>query len=101
VALPKLININPGGAQGAQFAPAALDVLAGDVITWSNNDPANAHWPGQTATATGPVVNAIFFMPNQIAAGDTSDDFRPGDSGVTLYYACSLHSQERGSIVVG
>lgn len=99
MALPKLININPGKA-GAQFAPGSLNCKAGDVITWSNNDPANAHWPAQTATATGPVTNAIFFMPNQIAAGDSSDDFRPGDSGVTLFYACSIHPQERGSIVV-
>ena len=98
MALSWLININ-AGASATRFDPPSQNADAGDVITWSNNDT-KAHWPGLTATPTGPVVNPTFFMPNQIQPDDSSDDFRPGDSGTTLYYACSLHAGERGTIVV-
>jgi plastocyanin len=106
VALPQLIDINPG-PKGAQFVPATLDVVAGDVITWANNDPKHAHWPALTAQQTGtskiPVSPAdkLYFMPNQIAAGTSSSEFRPGDTvTTTLYYACFNHPQEVGQIVV-
>jgi hypothetical protein len=76
------------GAQPGQ----PLGVLINDLITWNNttNDP---HQPEQT--------NPTGFLTNQIPAGQVSDPIykAPGTAG-TITYACKLHSQEQGSIVV-
>jgi plastocyanin len=98
MALSFVINIDPGEA-GATFAPQTQKANAGDVITWANNDQTNAHWPGLTADATGPVIDPKYFMDHQIAPDGESDEFRPGVSG-TLNYACSLHPDERGILAV-
>jgi plastocyanin len=96
-ALPWSIGIDRNGG-AVSFDPPSLEASANDEISWSNNDD-RPHWPGRTADANGPVTDPTFFMAHQIAADDSSDAWRPGDAD-TYYYACSLHKNERGAIVV-
>ena len=93
------ININTNKPQPplARFDPNPLTQVApGDQLFWANND-VEAHWPGlQNSDGT---INETYFIPNQIAPNSTSDAFSAAASG-TLKYACSLHPDETGTIVV-
>src|SRR5215472_13849797 len=79
------------------FSPNPRDAVARDQISWVNNDD-TAHWPG-LLNSDG-TINTTFFMPNQIAGnGDTSPIFTPSVP-FTYTYVCSLHHNEKGTIVV-
>jgi plastocyanin len=79
------------------FSPNPLAAVARDQIFWTNDDN-TPHWPG-LLNSDG-TINTTFFMPNQIAGnGDTSAIFTPS-TPTTYQYVCSLHPDEKGSIVV-
>jgi plastocyanin len=96
--MPNQSQINITKESGVvTFNPAALTATARDQIFWTNNDDV-AHWPG--LLNTDGTINTTFFMPNQIAGnGDTSAIFTPS-TPFTYQYVCSLHPNEKGSIVV-
>ena len=76
------------GAQPGQ----PLGALGGDLITW-NNTTNNAHQPEGT--------NPTSYLTEQIPAGQVSDPIYKAPAGpTTITYACKLHPQEQGSIVV-
>jgi plastocyanin len=79
------------------FSPNPQPAVAMDQIFWTNNDD-TPHWPG-LLNGDG-TINTTFFMPNQIAGnGDTSPIFAPS-TAITYQYVCSLHPNEKGTIVV-
>jgi plastocyanin len=96
MALPWTINISPTTGGAAQFHPAQLTIAVNDQVHWANLDTRNAHWPGLVFNGQ---LNTTFFMENQIAPGSPSDNWTPSGPG-TYAYECSLHPQERGTIVV-
>ena len=85
------------GAPRAFFDPDPLEAKTQDQIFWTNYDT-EAHWPGRLLQ-DGP-IDKTYFMPNQIAPnGDSSSSFSPSTAR-TLTYACSLHPDEQGTIIV-
>jgi plastocyanin len=79
------------------FSPNPQPSVARDQIFWTNNDN-TPHWPG-LLNGDG-TINTTFFMPNQIAGnGDTSPIFTPS-TPITYQYVCSLHPNEKGTIIV-
>lgn len=93
------INENPyGDSPRVVFDPDPLEAKKQDQIFWTNYDTEQAHWPGRLLDDG--TIDETYFMPNQIAPnGDSSSSFSPSTAR-TLNYACSLHPDERGSIVV-
>ena len=88
-------NVQP--PPGVTFTPKSLPASIGDQIFWTNNDSV-AHWPG--LLKSDGTIDATFFMPNQIAPdGDTSPIFGSG-AAFTFKYACSIHPDEQGDIIV-
>lgn len=95
--IQRQININKSGS-GVTFSPPTLNANTQDQIFWTNNDD-KPHFPG-LADNTGKVINATFFMPNQMAPnGDTSPIFSASNAA-TYPYACSLHPNEKGTIKI-
>jgi plastocyanin len=86
----------------ATFTPKSLTASVGDQIFWTNYDTV-AHWPGLLQSNGS--IDKTFFMPNQIAANvnlpapDSSPIFSSG-AAFTFKYACSIHPDEQGEIVV-
>ena len=72
--------------QGFAFSPATVTVNVGDSVTWINND-------GATHTATGSGIDT-----GNINSG-ASDTVTFGSAG-TFNYACSIHPQMTGTVVV-
>ena len=97
MALQLQIKINRDG-DNVTFDPPVLNAKKGDQIFWTNNDK-EAHWPGLPEEGALP-DEPKFFMPNQIAPGGTSSVFSPGRAPETFNYACSLHPDEKGKIIV-
>jgi plastocyanin len=96
IPIPWAINIKPPGPLGpARYDPATLDIAVGDQVHWANNDT-NPHWPALLFNGR---LNKVFFMPNQIAPNSSSTNWTPSGPG-TYAYECSLHPNERGTIVV-
>jgi len=93
-------NITPPPA--ATFTPPSLSASVGDQIFWTNYDSV-AHWPG--LLKDDGTIDDTFFMPNQIAANvflpapDCSPIFGSG-AAFTFKYACSIHPDEQGVIIV-
>ena len=96
--IQRQIYINRGQDGQVTFDPVVLEAKVGDQIFWTNNDK-EAHWPGLPVEGTLS-DEPKFFMPNQIAPGGTSSVFSPGRAPETFNYACSLHSDETGTINV-
>jgi plastocyanin len=71
------------------FTPKAITVKAGETVTWQNND-GFAH----TATATDKSV----FDSGNLDEGATFE--HTFDTPGTFEYACSIHGQMTGSVVV-
>jgi plastocyanin len=84
-------NPNPPGPAVFEFVQNPPQIQVGDQIVWSNNDSV-PHFPT-------PVGQSYQFMANQIAPQSTSPGFAPGSPG-TIDYCCSLHPDERASLVV-
>ena len=74
--------------EAMKFAPAKLEVKAGDTVTWRNKDP----FP-HTATA-----EQKGFDSGNLEA-DRSWSFKTRDKGV-FPYVCSLHPGMKGVLVV-
>jgi plastocyanin len=72
--------------EGFAFSPGTVTVNVGDSVTWTNNDSA-AH----TATGSG-------FDTGNIANG--ASDSVTFQSAGTFDYACSIHLQMTGTVVV-
>jgi plastocyanin len=72
--------------EGFAFSPGTVTVNVGDSVTWTNNDTA-AH----TATGSG-------FDTGNIADG--ASDSVTFQSAGTFDYACSIHPQMTGTVVV-
>lgn len=93
------IRINPSGQSSPQatFDPVTLPAGARDQIFWTNNDSV-PHWPGPK-DSNGDIDQTGFFL-NQIAPdGDASSSWSPTLPG-SFPYACSLHPDEEGTIIV-
>ena len=89
VAPPRIsFDPNPLGPPNQQVAPK-------DNIFWTNND-SQPHWPG-LSDKDGNILNKTYFMLNQIAANSSSDAFAVTETG-TMYYACSLHPDEKSAV---
>lgn len=84
--LERRVNVDPSPPK-VSFDPSPLNVVVGDQIFWTNND-SQPHWPGLENEDGS--IDTTFFMPYQIAGGDTSPTFSPGVAGA-LKYVCSLH----------
>ena len=97
------ININSTGQSSprAAFDPGTLNASARDQIFWTNNDT-EPHWPGPKDSEGN--VDQDGWFPNQIAgrsefSTDTSAQWSPSLPG-SYPYACSLHPNEEGTIIV-
>jgi plastocyanin len=84
-------NASPEAVSIANFAfdPAALEVAAGTEVTWTNDDQAP-----HTVTADGGGFDSGTLEP-----GDTFSVAVEGNGPVT--YACMIHPEMTGTIVVG
>ena len=78
------------------FNPNPLYAQTGDEIFWTNND-SEAHWPG-LLNSDG-TINGSFFMSTRIRNGDVSPIFLAAVQA-TFNYACSIHPDEKGAIIV-
>jgi plastocyanin len=96
IPIPWAINITPTASGTAQFHPAQITIAVADQVHWANGDYTHAHWPGLLFQGQ---LNKTFFMPNQIAPNSSSTNWTPSGPG-TYTYECSLHPNERGTIVV-
>ena len=97
--IQRQIKINKNSNGIVTFDPADLNADTRDQIFWTNNDDKEPHWPGLREDGK---INATFFMPNQIAPGDSSPIFSPFKAE-TFEYVCSIHPQtasEQGKITV-
>ena len=96
MAIQLMVRINRNST--VTFNPNPLSANTLDQIFWVNNDDTEAHWPGLVKSDGN--IDATFFMPNQIApGGDSSPIFSPS-TAATLDYACSLHADETGSLII-
>ena len=92
---PSSVLITLGAADEGNFepfAPRALNVMPGDMISWTNED-STPH----TVTAAG--ASAPLFDSGPISPGDTFDNIfdMPGEFG----YHCSIHLWMTGRVMVG
>lgn len=94
----RLININLTGAATPRvaFVRSPQNALLIDVISWANNDSAQAHWP---APVIDNVVQQDGFMPQAIPPDASSPDFVPSAEG-SVPYVCVLHPAEKGVLNV-
>ena len=87
------VVIGPSGTGAATVAPSALQIVAGQCVTWSNSD-ASAHQP------TPDQGNSWFTKP--IPSGDISAPITFASVG-TVPYHCALHKDaaaEKGIITI-
>ena len=77
----------PVSIAGFAFAPVTVTVDVGDTVTWTNDD-STAH------TATGDGFDTERLAPGQTASITFS-------TAGTFAYACAIHPQMRGTVVVG
>jgi plastocyanin len=91
------INVNAMQPPRASFAPNTLQALAGDLITWANNDNQQSHWP---APVTNGVVDKTGWLSEAIPPNASSkESFSPPTAGTTLSYCCALHPSEKSATI--
>jgi hypothetical protein len=71
-----------------------LKVVEGDLVSW-NNMTEDPHWPVPDDASLGA------FMSQQIDPDSPSTAYNiVSDAGTIISYHCSLHSEERGEMIV-
>jgi len=92
---PAIQIVCSGGS--TSFSPSPQTALVSDLVFW-NNQTQEDHWPWPTDSNYKPQATGWF--PAAVPPGQTSGDFATPTAPQTVYYCCSLHPTEHGTINV-
>ena len=90
------INVNQKQPPRASFSPQNQQALVGDLISWANNDPKEAHWPAPIQD--GKVNKTGWFSQAIPPNAPSPSSISPPIAG-TLTYCCALHDDEKEATI--
>jgi len=90
------INVNQKQPPRASFSPQNQQALVGDLISWANNDPTEAHWPAPIEDGK---INKTGWFPEAIPPNASSKGTISPSAPGTLKYCCALHADEKEATI--